>query len=243
MFWGKSKQVLTQNATIPLDGKPSVSILLRVSKRARRMSLRVSALDGRVTLTVPHGVCRDQATSFAHERAEWIRGHVARSPDVEMPTEGTVLPFCGKDHLIARGNHRTVRIADGRILLPPGDTHKDPIRLEAFLKSSARDKLAAASDHYCAKLGRGYQRISLRDTRSRWGSCSSQGNLSYSWRLIMAPEDVLDYVAAHEVAHLQHMDHSSAFWNLVEDLCPSYRTPRTWLRENGAHLHRFRFRD
>jgi predicted metal-dependent hydrolase len=90
-------------------------------------------------------------------------------------------------------------------------------------------------------LGRRFSRLSLRDTRSRWGSCSSRGGLSYSWRLILAPPDVLDYVAAHEVAHLAEMNHSPAFWALVARLCPGYQAPRGWLRREGAGLHRYRF--
>jgi len=92
-------------------------------------------------------------------------------------------------------------------------------------------------------LGRGYQRLSLRDTRSRWGSCTADAGLMYSWRLIMAPPDVLRYVAAHEVAHLQEMNHSPAFWALVQQLYGDYRTPRGWLRQHGAGLHSYRFVD
>ncbi|RMD90830.1 MAG: M48 family peptidase, partial [Alphaproteobacteria bacterium] len=105
----------------------------------------------------------------------------------------------------------------------------------------AREALAAACDRHAARLGRRYGRLSLRDTRSRWGSCSAEGNLNFSWRLVMAPPEVLDYVAAHEVAHLAEMNHSPAFWALVERLFPAHEAPRRWLRENGASLHRYRF--
>src|SRR5690606_4279045 len=113
----------------------------------------------------------------------------------------------------------------------------------AFLKTVARDRLATASDRYAVALGRPYGRLTLRDTRSRWGSCSAAGDLMYSWRLVMAPAEVLDYVAAHEVAHLAEMNHSPAFWDVVARLCPDYRRHRTWLRANGGALHRVRFTD
>jgi predicted metal-dependent hydrolase len=105
----------------------------------------------------------------------------------------------------------------------------------------ARDRLVAASEHYADLLGRPFGKVSLRDTRSRWGSCTSEGNLMYSWRLILAPVDVLNYVAAHEVSHLAEMNHSQAFWSEVERLMPGYAAPRKWLKQHGAELHRFQF--
>ena len=118
---------------------------------------------------------------------------------------------------------------------------RDPkAAITAFLKLAAREHLAERSDHHAAQLAVGYNRLVVRDTRSRWGSCSSSGALMYSWRLIMAPDAVSDYVAAHEVAHLVEMNHSAAFWAVVEGLCPDYRTHRLWLRENGGALHAVR---
>ena len=111
------------------------------------------------------------------------------------------------------------------------------------LKLRARDVLAEASDRYAVMVGQSYSRLSIRDTRSRWGSCSSEGVLMYSWRLIMAPPEVLDYVAAHEVAHLVEMNHSAAFWAMVERICPDYDVHRAWLRKNGDVLHRVNFGD
>ncbi|MGR3469034.1 MAG: M48 family metallopeptidase, partial [Shimia sp.] len=114
-------------------------------------------------------------------------------------------------------------------------------RLQAWLKVQARDRLAAASDHYAGLLGRPYTRLTLRDTRSRWGSCTADAGLMYSWRLILAPSEVLRYVAAHEVANLKEMNHSPAFWAIVAQLYPGHESPRRWLREHGAELHRYRF--
>jgi predicted metal-dependent hydrolase len=114
-------------------------------------------------------------------------------------------------------------------------------QVKALFRLHARDALAAASDRYAHALGRTYARLSIRDTRSRWGSCSSQGTLMYSWRLIMAPPAVLDYVAAHEVAHLVEMNHQPAFWDVVAGICPDYATHRAWLRTHGDSLHRINF--
>jgi hypothetical protein len=106
----------------------------------------------------------------------------------------------------------------------------------------ARDRLAGACDDYAARLGKPYARITMRDTRSRWGSCTSDGALMFSWRLIMTPPEVLDYVAAHEVAHLAEMNHSPAFWAVVAQLCPGYAPLRDWLKREGGALQAIRFR-
>ena len=243
MFWSNKTDRLVKAEQVNLAGAPAVSVLLRPSSRARRLSLRVSKLDGRVTLTVPQGASRREAVRFAQERAHWIRKHLAETVPELRPTTGHTVPFLGQPHPIVEAPLRAARVADGQILVPPGDPRKSAARLEALLKREARDRLACASDHYAQKVGRQFGRLTLRDTRSRWGSCSSEGNLMYSWRLVMAPEAVLDYVAAHEVAHLVHMDHSPAFWAQVGAICPDYHAPRSWLRDNGSQLHRDRFRD
>ena len=223
-----------------IPGNPPVALTLRRSGRARRLSLRVSGLDGRVTLTVPHGVSETEALSFARSRANWLRRTLAEHPCRVAVGPGAMLPVEGEMRQVVAGTGPRVRLADDRVHVPGAPETLAP-RLRAWLRARARDRLAAASDHHAARLGRGYSRLSLRDTRSRWGSCSAQGALSYSWRLILAPPEVLDYVAAHEVAHLAEMNHSPAFWAVVARLCPGYGTPRAWLKREGAALHRYRF--
>jgi predicted metal-dependent hydrolase len=224
-----------------LHGTPPVEILLRRSARARRLSLRVSRIDGRVTLTLPAGVPARTARAFAAERADWLRGHLARTPSRIVPGPGLSLPFEGRETPVeAGGTGRAVRHAGGALCVP-GRAEDAPARLGAFLKAAARDRLAAAVDRHASALGRRPARITLRDPRSRWGSCSAAGGLMFSWRLVMAPPEVLDYVAAHEVAHLAEMNHSPAFWAVVAGLCPGYAAPRAWLRAEGAGLHRYDF--
>lgn len=132
-------------------------------------------------------------------------------------------------------------VIDGTALLLPQGEDRIGARLQAFLKATARDALATSADNHAARLGRTYGRLTLRDTRGRWGSCTSRGDLMFSWRLIMAPDPVLDYVAAHEVAHLVQMNHSPEFWAVVERLYPDHAAARDWLRANGSALHAFRF--
>jgi len=225
-----------------LPGNPPVALILRRSARARRISLRVSGVDGRVTLTLPRGVAERKALEFAEEKAGWLRKQLSQRPDEVLVGLGAELPFAGTPVRIVAGQGRSVR-AEGDALHVPGAPEDVPARLRAWLKAQARDRLAEASDRYAAALGRPYSRLTLRDTRSRWGSCSHNGGLMYSSRLILAPWDVLDYVAAHEVAHLAEMNHSRAFWDTVDRLKPGYGPARRWLRDNGSTLHRYRFGD
>jgi predicted metal-dependent hydrolase len=223
-----------------LPGTPPIGLTLRRSARARRISLRVSGLDGRVTLTLPRRTPESEALGFARQKEGWIRRQLAARPTPACVGPGCELPLAGELVRIEAGTGRAVRRQGDRLIVPgPLDTL--PARLEGYLKARARDALAEASDRHAATLGRGYGRLTLRDTRSRWGSCSSRGDLMYSWRLILAPPEVLDYVAAHEVAHLLEMNHGPAFWALVGELMPDHAAPRAWLRREGASLHRFRF--
>ncbi|MEX0340932.1 MAG: M48 family metallopeptidase [Arenibacterium sp.] len=221
-----------------LPGSPPVPLVLRQSARARRISLRISRLDGRVTLTLPKRVSVHEAMDFARSKEAWIRKHLEERPEDCVVEIGAAIPVEGVARRISAVSGRRVQLGADEIGVPGRAV---PARLQSWLKELARDRLAAASDHYASALGRSYTRITLRDTRSRWGSCSSEGALMYSWRLIMAPPEVLDYVAAHEVAHLVEMNHSPAFWALVEKLYGPYDAPRKWLRVEGNALHRYRF--
>lgn len=223
-----------------LEGRPPLEVHLRRSGRARRMTLRVSALDGRITLTVPNGVREREALAFAREKEAWMRRHLSRQMAVQQVGLGSVFPLEGAPLRVVTGAGRSVRI-EATQLLVPGDPERAGARVAAFVKTRARARLAEASDRYARKLGRDYATLTLRDTRSRWGSCSSQGRLMYSWRLILAPPEVLEYVAAHEVAHLAEMNHSQRFWATVEELFGAYEGPRRWLHDEGASLHAYRF--
>lgn len=225
-----------------LPGNPPVAVTLKQSARARRISLRVSGLDGKVTLTIPRGVREAEALEFARDKQDWLRKQIGQQVEPVRVSIGSDLPVEGQILRIVSGKGRGVQV-DGDEMHVAGPEDTVAARVQAYLKQRARDRLANASDHYADRLGRPYTKLTLRDTRSRWGSCSAEGGLMYSWRLIMAPPEVLDYVAAHEVAHLQEMNHSPAYWSVVERLLPAYQAPRTWLRQNGASLHRYRFGD
>ena len=223
---------------IRLTDNPEVEVVLRRSARAKRLSLRVSRLDGRVTMTLPRGVSLRAAQSFADEKAEWIGKAVDRSVVPVTVCQGTEIMLEGQTFRIGPAKSRSARVIRESILAPVG---REGPAIKALFKTLARSRLSVAVDGFADELGKSAGRVTLRDTRSRWGSCTSEGNLMFSWRLIMAPPEVLSYVAAHEVAHLVHLDHSKAFWSLVEELFPDYQAQRLWLREHGPGLHRYQF--
>lgn len=223
-----------------LPGEPPVEITLRRSARARRFSLRVSRLDGRVTLSMPARAREAEALRFAAEKAGWLREVLGEAPPRLGLDFGAAVPFEGRALSLRPAAVRAVRVEGEAMLAPPDAARLGP-RVEAFLKFAARQRLQSACEIHAATLGRRFARITLRDTRSRWGSCTADGALMFSWRLIMAPPAVLDYVAAHEVAHLAEMNHSPAFWSVVRRLVPDYEDHRRWLKRHGTGLHRLDF--
>ena len=223
-----------------LPNNPEISVQIRHFPRARRLSLRISSLDGKVTLSGPPYVRERDYMAFIRDKEDWIIKNLAVMPEKTLVAAGAVLVYRGSFVTVTMGSQRGVRLA-GDAIYVERTSRSIGASIKGFLKSQARDALAHASDRYAAQLGVGYSALVLRDTRSRWGSCSSQGQLMYSWRLIMAPPDILDYVAAHEVAHLIEMNHSRAFWNVVARLYPDYEKAREWLRSHGPMLHRYDF--
>jgi hypothetical protein len=227
-----------------LPGPPPVEVHLKRSARARRFSLRVSRLDGRVTLSVPLRAREGEALAFLRGHEGWLRATLGAMPDSALRPVGlgATIPVEGQALTLVPGPGRSIR-REGDRLFVPGDPATAGPRVAAWLKLLARDRLAAASARYAGLVGRPFRALALRDTRSRWGSCSPDGRLMYSWRLILAPPAVLDYVAAHEVAHLVEMNHSPAYWAVVGRICPGWQAQRAWLRGEGQALHRLRFQD
>ncbi|MDO5613581.1 MAG: SprT family zinc-dependent metalloprotease, partial [Paracoccus sp. (in: a-proteobacteria)] len=211
------------------------------SARARRMVLRVPRDGADPVLTLPPRVTEAEGRAFAESRAGWLRQARAAVPVPLRVAPGAALPVEGRALILTPHPLRAARI-EGDHLLIPANRPAGPVAA-AFLKHLAHDRLHAACDRHAAALGRDVRAISLRDTRSRWGSCTTEGRLMFSWRLAMAPPEVLDYVAAHEVAHLAHMDHSPRFWAAVARLMPGYAPRRDWLKRHGGDLMLWQFRD
>lgn len=227
------------NSTHTLPGDPPVEVLLRRNARAKRFSLRVSRSDGRVSLSLPVWAPEAEALAFLRDREDWVREHLNDAPGVKQARIGADLPICGVPRPVVAGSGRSARFIDGALHVPEGP--REGPRLKALLGAMARERLSAAVAIHAGSIGKRYGKITLRDPRSRWGSCSSKGDLMFSWRLIMAPPAVLDYVAAHEVAHLVEMNHSARFWSLCKQLCPATDQHRRWMKVHGAELQAWRF--
>ena len=223
-----------------LPGPPPVEVTLRRSARARRFSLRVSRVDGKVTLSLPLRARESEAMEFVRAQEGWLRNALAKMPSVAGVGMGAEIPVEGRMMRLLPGTGRRLVATDDALLIP-GDPAAAGARVQAWLKALARERLVAASDHYAAQIGRKVAQVTLRDTRSRWGSCTHEGALMYSWRLVMAPPSVLNYVAAHEVAHMIEMNHSDRFWAVVDRLYPGWQPQRDWLKRQGSALHAIRF--
>ncbi|HVH77871.1 MAG TPA: SprT family zinc-dependent metalloprotease [Stellaceae bacterium] len=215
-----------------------VPVTVRLSPRARRLSLRVDAATRGVELVLPRRAPSDAAVGFVERHRGWIAARVAALPPPTRLVEGAMVPVFGKSHRIRHVRDRAaapVVIVDGEVLVR-GDPAHIPRRVIDHLKALAKREFTARARILAARLGKSVTRVGVRDPKSRWGSCSSKGALSFSWRLILAPEAVADYVVAHEVAHLVEMNHSPRFWKVVASLVPDSKSPRAWLKRHRLEL-------
>jgi predicted metal-dependent hydrolase len=220
-------------------------VRVRRHRQARRYTLRIQAATREVILTMPPRGSLKEAKEFAQKHGGWIAARLGRLPEAAPFAHGVVIPLRGTPHRIVhrrntRGTVWTETAANGeQLLCVAGDAPHINRRVTTYLKLEARRDLETASRHYAQQIGVRIKRITVRDQSSRWGSCSTTGALSYSWRLIFAPPYVLDYLAAHEVAHLREMNHSIRFWRLLARLSPAMKRAKVWLDVHGTDLHRY----
>jgi predicted metal-dependent hydrolase len=236
----------TEPRTIEVVFDTSVYLVqLRRHRQARRYTLRIQATTREVILTMPPRGSLKEAGEFAQKHGGWIAARLGRLPEAAPFVDGATVPLRGMPHRVVhrRGRRGTVWMevsASGeRLICVAGDAPHIDRRIGDFLRREAKRDLEAASRKYAAAFGVAVRRVTVRDQSSRWGSCSTTGMLSFSWRLILAPSDVLDYLAAHEVAHLIEMNHSPRFWHLVQRVCPGHERAKAWLDSHGADLHRY----
>jgi predicted metal-dependent hydrolase len=219
---------------------------IRRSDRARRARINVSA-DG-VEVVVPRRMALRHVTPFVEQKRPWIERTLRRIREAEeaaavrlcdggsVPYLGSVLPLSVR---VEPGRVRSFVSLRGEVLrVAVGSPGVEPVReaLEGWYRRRARDEVAPRLDAACARAGTRYTRLSIRAQRTRWASCSSNGAMSFNWRLLLAPPEILDYVVEHEVAHLEVLDHSDRFWRLLESRSPAYREHERWLRRNGPAL-------
>ncbi|WP_205647768.1 M48 family metallopeptidase [Acuticoccus yangtzensis] len=230
-----------EEITVELPDGPTV-VELRRATRARRMTLRVPPGGAAPIVTVPVRAPISNAERFVKGQAPWLAARLAeRSPIVPLAV-GEVIPLRGEAHEIratgrVRGTVAAESTDEGHILWVPGAPEHIGRRLATWLKAEARADLEAAVAIHAAVVGKRPSMLKVKDTRAQWGSCSPSGVLSFSWRLVLAPPLVLNYVAAHEVAHLIELNHSAAFWALNAKLDPNHEAARLWLKTHGRMLH------
>jgi predicted metal-dependent hydrolase len=212
---------------------------IRRSDRAKRVRVRVDPRDGAVEVVLPKRAAAREAERAVEELRGWIvkqRARVARTRERLSAREPGTVPYLGATLKLApqAGRVRVTRL--GHVLLVPDDEEPARAALERWYRRQARLEIAPRLDRAAAAVGREYAKLTIRDQRTRWGSCSSNGAMSFNWRLLLAPDAVLEYVVRHEAAHLAVMDHSPRFWSVMERLMPGYEVPRRWLRDHGGTL-------
>ncbi|MEL6372577.1 MAG: SprT family zinc-dependent metalloprotease [Pseudomonadota bacterium] len=242
--WTGSDEVQVRGLAAPVE--------VRRHPAARRLSLRISRTRRAVIVTMPPRCRREEATAFLEDHLDWVRERLAGLPAPIPFDDGAVFPLRGDLHQVhftgtcrRASGHGVVRAVapanEGALPLLEvyGQSEHRPRRLRDWLVSQAKLDLDERVTWHARNLGVRPKRITVRDQTTRWGSCSSSGALSFSWRLILAPPLVLDYVAAHEVAHLEEMNHGPRFWQLVELTMPRLEEAKHWLCHEGLDLHRY----
>lgn len=230
---------MTDFLTLDAAGLP-VTVGVRRSARARRILLRIDRNARRAELVLPPGASVAEGRAFAEKKALWLRNRLALLPEGVPFEPGRTVPVLGQDRLLVHAPEaRAGVVLEAGRLIVSGQRDFFARRVRDWLRREARRRIAEMAHAKAAGIGRTVARVSVRDQQSRWGSCSGTGNLSFSWRLILAPAEVLDYVVAHEVAHLAEMNHSPRFWLLVDTLTDHAAFGRSWLRSHGPGLHAY----
>lgn len=224
---------------IQLGGR-EVTLVVRRNARARRIGLRIAGHDDSVELVLPPRGKDEDGLAFLRSRADWVLERLGRLPPRTPFAEDSIIPLGGKPHKVRHvpGRRQPVT-ADGGEILVSGRPEHLARRLGDWLRAEAKRRIEPPAHAKAAVIGRQITRITIRDQKSRWGSCAPGGRLSFNWRLLLAPASVLDYVIAHEVAHIEVPNHSADFWRVVDRLTDDRAKSRAWLRRHGTLLHRY----
>lgn len=211
----------------------------RRSRRARRVSLRIDPRGGTVVVTLPPRAGRAAGMALLMDHADWVVDRLAALAAPLRLADGARIPIGGVPHRVRHcPDQRGGAWIAGQEIIVTGDAAFLPRRLTDFLRNEARRRLSARVAATAARAGLSPRRVTVKDTRSRWGSCTPDGVIMFCWRLLLAPEPVQDYVVAHEVAHLRHLDHGRQFWTLVDTLSPHRAAAIAWLHAEGPKLLR-----
>ena len=234
------KITLLTGRTFDISREAGFDIKVVESARARRLSLRIDTKNRIPILTIPRFCPKSQALAFVKKQKAWIEEKLQKIPEQRYFAAGDKISFNGIELEIRhcpemRGG---VIIEDG-FLKVSGEKSFLARRVRDFIKNRAQKILHQMSVEKAAQINCKVNRVVIKDTKSRWGSCSALRNINYNWRIMLAPAEVIDYLVAHEVAHLIHPDHSRAFWRCVADLAQNAEAGRQWLKKNGAKLNEY----
>ena len=219
-----------QNAfDFPLEVKKSL--------RATKLSLKIDTKKHIPVLTIPPFCSEKKALKFVKEHEIWVQNALLRTPEIRKFTDGEKISLFGKEITIKHQPGQRGTIVENDFLLVGGDVEFLHRRVKDYIKKQAKNEFWIRSKKMAELLHKPLKSISIKDTKSRWGSCSSLGNINYNWRIALAPEFVIDYLMAHEVSHLKHQDHSSEFWACVKSLCPDMEHGNAWLKKFGKNLN------
>ncbi len=238
--WKHPAADLAELTVIALPDGREATLRVRRSARARRLAIRILPTSGTAELVLPKRASMRQGIAFAKDRADWLQEHLAQLPPPIPFADGAIVPLRGRPLTIRRVEGLTddIRCAGDSLIVQIARRDLSAA-VRDYLRSEAKRELRERATGMAARINLPFRRLTVRDTHSRWGSCSWQGDLSFSWRLILAPDPVIDYMVAHEVAHLAHMDHSDSFWRMVDRLTGDVDDAKDWLRQHGAGLHRY----
>lgn len=228
---------LPETELLPLRGR-STRVDWRRSARARRVTLRIDPRAGTVVITLPPRAGRRAGLALLTTHADWVADRLAALPGAVPFADGASVPLHGVPHTIRHVGGRVATRAEHGAIIVGGEAPFLPRRVTDYLRAAARQALTGAVQAQAARIGRPARRVTVKDTRSRWGSCAPDGSISFSWRLVMAPDWVQHYVAAHEAAHLRHLNHGAQFWALCRSLTPHTDAAQEWLRREGPGLLR-----
>ncbi|MBP5399176.1 MAG: M48 family metallopeptidase [Alphaproteobacteria bacterium] len=234
------KITLLTGKTFDIEKEVSFPIEVVLSKRAKLLGLRIDAKKRVPVLTVPKYCSKKQAVNFVKAQEKWIEEHLQKLPTRKPFEEGEKISFngCELELRHCQNLRAGVQIENGYLLVS-GEKTFFARRVRDFIKEQAQKILYQMSIEKAAKLQCKVKRVIIKDTKSRWGSCSSLNNINYNWRIMLAPPLVIDYLTAHEVAHLKHQDHSPEFWKCVDELAKDAAYGRQWLKKNAESLNRY----
>ena len=234
------KITLLTGKTFDIKEKVGIDIKVIQSTSSRKLTLRIDAKNHIPVLSIPRFCSRKKAVSFVNENMDWILENLQKLPETKTFQNGEKISFLGNEVTICHcpQARRGVWLQDGHIFVS-GNIEFLHRRVRDFIKAEAQKEFYMLSKKLADRIDCQLHHVFMKDTKSRWGSCSSLGNINYSWRIALAPKCVIDYLMAHEVAHLKHPDHSDEFWACVYFLYPNWVQGRSWLNKHGKELYAY----